>query len=42
LHVFVVESFMCRQVLKQPGDSGTDTDNNNLVQVRKKTKQAVL
>lgn len=32
---------MCRQILKQLRNFGMDTDNN-LVQVREKTKQAVL
>lgn len=39
LHIFIFKSLMCGQVLKQTGNSGTDTDNN-WMQVRNKTKQA--
>lgn len=41
LHVFIFKSLMGRQVLKQTGNSGMDTDNKRM-QVRNKTKQAVL
>lgn len=41
LHVFIFKSLMGRQVLKQTGNSGMDTDNKQM-QVRNKTKQAVL
>lgn len=39
-HIFITESSLCRQVLKQLANLGMDT--NNLVQVRKKTQMLWL